>query len=79
MKYAITLTPDDNGTFLAVCLDLPEVTTFGEDEEEALQHATDAVEEALAARISHREDIPHPSLPSGRHTVTLQPHSPLGV
>ena len=44
MIYPIVLQPDDNGTFLVVCPDLPEVTTFGEDLEDALQLATNAVE-----------------------------------
>jgi antitoxin HicB len=60
--YAVILTPDDNGTFLVTCPDLPEVTTFGEDAEDAMHRAIDAIEEALAARISRREEIPFPSL-----------------
>jgi antitoxin HicB len=54
--YTVTLTPDDNGTLFVTCSDLPEVTTFGDDEEDAMAHAADAIEEALrrgspAARI----------------------------
>lgn len=60
--YRVTLTPDENGTVLVTCPDLPEVTTFGEDEEDAIGRAADAIEEALAARIARREDIPGPSL-----------------
>jgi len=64
VKYPVILTPDDNGTILVTCPDLLEVTTFGEDDEDALQRAADAIEEALAARIAHREDIPDAS-PAG--------------
>lgn len=71
MKYAIVLTPDDNDTLLVMCPDLPEVTTFGEDEGDALQRASDAIEEALAARIAHRRDIPLPSPADGRPSVAL--------
>lgn len=60
--YAVILVPDDNGTVLVTCPDLPEVTTFGEDEEDAMQRAADAIEEALAARISRRADIPAPTM-----------------
>jgi predicted RNase H-like HicB family nuclease len=60
--YPVVLTPDENGTLLASCPDLPEVTTFGEDEEDAIQRAADAIEEALAARIARREDIPAPAV-----------------
>jgi antitoxin HicB len=59
--YRISLTPDDNGTLLITCPDLPEVTSFGEDETDALLRARDAIEEAIAARIAHRKDIPQPS------------------
>jgi antitoxin HicB len=59
--YTIVLTPDDNGTLLVTCPDLPEVTTFGEDAEDAMHRAADAIAEALAARMSRREEIPIPS------------------
>ena len=58
LRYSVTLTPDDNGTLLVTCHDLPEVTSFGDDREDALRHAADAIEEALAARIAAGEDIP---------------------
>jgi len=66
LEYAVQLTPDDNGTLLVTCPDLPEVTTFGSDEADALRHARDAIEEAIAARIASRADIPVPSAPRGR-------------
>lgn len=59
--YTVILAPDEDGTVLVTCPDLPEVTTFGEDEEDAMQRAADAVEESLATRIARREDIPAPS------------------
>jgi len=54
VDYPLVIEPDDNETLLVTCPDLPEVTTFGEDEEDALQHASDAIEEALAARMAPR-------------------------
>jgi antitoxin HicB len=71
--YSITLEPDDNGTVLVTCSDLPEVTTFGEDEEDAVRRAADAIEEALTARIARREDIPAPSRSAYSRTVTIGP------
>jgi antitoxin HicB len=59
--YRISLTPDDNGTLLIACPDLPEVTSFGEDEPDSLLRARDAIEEAIAARIAHRKEVPLPS------------------
>ncbi len=66
LDYAVLLTPDDNGTLLVTCPDLPEVTTFGSDKADALPHARDAIEEAIAARIARRADIPLPSPSRGR-------------
>jgi antitoxin HicB len=58
LAYDIKLEPDDNGTFLVTCPALPEVTTFGDTEAEALEHARGAIAEALAARIADGRDIP---------------------
>ncbi|MCY4624184.1 MAG: type II toxin-antitoxin system HicB family antitoxin [Chloroflexi bacterium] len=58
--YPITL-QDDDGTLLVTSPDFPELTTFGEDREEAIARAVDALEEAIAARIHDRKDIPTPS------------------
>lgn len=60
--YEIELTEDD-GAWLVTCPALPEVTSFGETQDDALLHAANAVEEALAARIATGADIP---LASGR-------------
>ena len=57
--YPVILTPDKNGTVLVTCPDLPEVTIFGEDEEDAIGRAADAME-TVATRIARREDIPAP-------------------
>jgi antitoxin HicB len=64
--YAVILEPDDNGTLLVTCPELPEVTSFGGAVEDALRRVADAIEEALASRIAHREDIPSPSAPDRR-------------
>jgi antitoxin HicB len=71
LAYPIELTPDDNGTLLVTCPDLPEVTTFGEGEPDALRHAVDALEAALASRIAAGEPVPAPSAPGGRLAVPL--------
>ncbi len=62
-KYAIRLEQDDNGTWLATCRDFPELTTFGDTPKEALMHASDALAEAIAARLDGGEDVPQPSAP----------------
>lgn len=55
--YSIKLAKDGD-SFLVTCPALPEVTTFGDTEEEAFKHAEDAIEEALAARMADGRDIP---------------------
>lgn len=70
-SYPIELIADDNDTFLVTCPDLPEVTTFGEDEGDATLRAFDAIEEAIAARIANREEIPLPCEANGRSAVVL--------
>jgi antitoxin HicB len=58
MRYRIELAKDDNDTIMVTCPVLPEVITFGDDEESARDRATHAIEEAIAARIDGGLDIP---------------------
>lgn len=68
LRYPIELSPDDNGTVLVTCSAFPEVTTFGEDKEDALRRARDSIEEALAAQIAAKQDIPtSPARIAARH------------
>lgn len=60
LEYRIMLTPDDNGTFLVTCPQLPIVATFGDTEEDARRQAVDAIETALGSMIEDGEDIPVP-------------------
>lgn len=59
--YHARLSHDDNGTLLVTCPRLPIVATFGETEGDALGHAVDAIETALASMIDDGEDIPRPA------------------
>jgi antitoxin HicB len=61
LRYPAVLTEDDNGTILATCPDFPEAATFGEDREDALLRAIDAIETAIQGRIADREPIPLPT------------------
>lgn len=70
VSYAVDLAPDD-GTVLATSADFPELTTYGEDEDEAMARARDALEEAIAARMDNGADLPAPS--PGRHLIALSP------
>jgi antitoxin HicB len=58
LRYPVKLTPDDNNTLLVTSPAFPEVTTFGEHKEDALRQARNAIEEAIAARIAAKQEIP---------------------
>lgn len=61
ITYRVTLAQDFDGTTLVTSPDFPELVTFGNDEADALSYAVGAFEEAIAARVSYREEIPPPS------------------
>lgn len=60
LAYEVELLPDDNDTLLVRCPDLPIVVTFGSNESDALRHACDAIQVALASMIDDRDEIPEP-------------------
>jgi antitoxin HicB len=61
LRYPVRLERDTNGTILAGFPDVPEAHTFGEDREEALARAVDALETAFMGYMEDRRAIPHPS------------------
>ena len=71
VEYPVTLTRDDNDTILVTFPDFPEAATFGEDREEALARAVDALETIIEAYIKDRQRIPKPS--AGQLKVRLPP------
>ena len=76
LAYPITLT-EDGDTIMATCKDFPELTTFGDDYDDALLHAVDAVEEAIAARIAKRQPVAQPS--RGKYKIFLPTQTTLKV
>ena len=60
LTYPIQL-DEDEGSVMATSPDFPELTTFGDDRDEALLRAANALEEAIAARIHAGQDIPSPT------------------
>lgn len=65
MRYPITLTKDDNDTYLVRFPDVPDAITYGETEAEALAHALDALLTVFDAYMKDRRDIPAPSVRKG--------------
>ena len=77
LTYPIKFTNDDNGTVLATSPDFPELTTFGEDRDDALLHAVSALEEAIAARIADKRPIPEAS--KGRYRAVVPSQTAIKV
>ncbi|WP_017327010.1 type II toxin-antitoxin system HicB family antitoxin [Synechococcus sp. PCC 7336] len=60
-SYPISLLPEKEGGFVVHFRDLAEAITQGDTVEECLAEASDCLEEAIAARIDDRLNIPEPS------------------
>jgi antitoxin HicB len=76
--YAVQLEPAKEGGYVVTCRDLPEVVTQGDDFDEALVQARDAMDEAFAARIDDGEQFPEFSAPRKREYV-VAPSSDLSA
>jgi len=73
LRYPVTLERDTNGTVRVELPDVPEANTFGEDADEALMQAVDALESALSMYIEDRRDIPKPSPVKPRGKAVILP------
>jgi len=70
-EFPVTLTKDDNGTVIAMFVDVPEAITFGADEDEALLNAIDALETGLSFCVDELKALPVPSkAKKGQKTIT---------
>jgi antitoxin HicB len=71
MRYRVTL-EREKGLVNVYFPDVPGAQTFGDDEQEALARAVDALETMFMGLIEYRKDIPRPRAPKrGEKTVTL--------
>ncbi len=61
MWYPVEFERDTNGTVLVSFPDFPEAHTFGEDDEDALLRAVDALETVIQGYMADRRPIPSPS------------------
>ncbi|MXX87944.1 MAG: type II toxin-antitoxin system HicB family antitoxin [Boseongicola sp. SB0677_bin_26] len=61
LSYPIQFQEDDQG-ILVTSPDFPELTTFGDDRQEAYARSVSALEEAVAARMHDDQDVPMPSV-----------------
>lgn len=70
LDYPVILDAQTEGGFVVTFPDVPEAITQGEDEDEALLYAVDALETALSFYVDDRKPLPVPSKPKrGQKTV----------
>src|SRR3990167_4499557 len=68
--FPVILEAQPEGGFVVTFQDVPEAITQGEDEDEALMYAIDALETALSFYVDDRKPLPVPSKPKrGQKTV----------
>ena len=72
MRYPVRLKPEKEGGYVVTFPDIPEAITQGEDVEDALMHARDALESALEFYFDDQRAVPLPSKPKrGQYLVDL--------
>ena len=70
--YAAEFTPADEGGFIITFPDIPEAITQGESIEDGIEQASDALEEAIVARMHLWEELPAPSAPqAGQYLIPV--------
>ena len=67
--YPVALKSQPGGGFVATFPDVPEAITQGDDRDEALLHAVDALETALSFYVDSRRPLPTPSKPKRGQAV----------
>ena len=73
--FRATLTPEPEGGFTVTFPDVPEAITYGADEREAMEMASEVLELAIVARMEQGEDLPPQQ--SGASDDLLVPLRPL--
>jgi antitoxin HicB len=72
MYYASLASTGKDGGYIVTFTDIPEAITQGEDIKDALENASDCLEEAIANRIVMGLPIPEPSpMEKGQYAVSL--------
>jgi len=74
MKFPVNIEPDEE-FFLVTFPDIPEAITQGNDREDALRHAADALETALDFYFDGQRPVPTPSKPKRGQAVVELPVS----
>ena len=72
-QYPVLLTQVQEGGYVVTCRDLPELITQGEDKQDALDQATDAMDEVYATYMVEGMDFPTPSKARRREHLVNPP------
>ena len=72
-QYAVLLSPAEEGGYVVTCRDLPELITQGENADEALEQASDAMDEVFATYLTEGLDFPEPSKARRREHMVAPP------
>lgn len=72
MQYPAMFAPDEDGGFVVTFRDIPEAITQGDDFEEAMMMAKDALLTAMEFYFDDKRTVPAASAPAaGEHLVSL--------
>ena len=77
--YPCELTPEKNGGYSVSFPNVPEALTCGDDRDEALAMAEDALAVALGSYMQGREDIPVPDTVADDQRMNETPDEPRGL
>ncbi|MBN8507537.1 MAG: type II toxin-antitoxin system HicB family antitoxin [Burkholderiales bacterium] len=72
-QYPVMLAAAEEGGWVVTCRDLPPLVTQGEDEQDALAQAADAMDEVFAAYMLDGVDFPEPSKARRRERLVAPP------
>lgn len=72
-RYAVKFAAAVEGGFVVTCRDLPQLVTQGEDENDALAEATDAIDEVFAAYMQGGLPFPIPTKPKRGERLVSPP------
>lgn len=72
-QYPVQLSPAKEGGYVVTCRDLPQLITQGDDEQDALVQAADAMDEVFAAYMIGGIDFPAPGKPKRGERLVSPP------
>ena len=72
-QYPVLLTPADEGGYVVTCRDMPQLVTQGENVQDSLDQASDAMDEVFATYLIEGIAFPAPSKARRREHLVAPP------